>query len=376
MAGEGAASAGRHRATVRLNLTCNNHCIFCGQDQLVASAPSDFAAQLASARDASDEVTFVGGEPTLDPALAERIAEARALGFRRVGVQTNGGRMADVAYTTSLTRAGLTDVHLSLHGADSAAHDYHTERAGSFGDLLAAIHAARLNELPVVVTTVLTRSNFRVLGAIPPLLATRGVAAWFVSVPVLAGRAAALRDRVFPRLGLALPFALHAIAGAHTLKLPSFLVGAPLCLVGPFSSHAISDGPRAYASVCADCPARPACPGVDPLYLARFEGDELVARDVAVGAAPWSALTAMFTGHGELATAPSAPPVVAMRPRTSLPMLGKVKPAVAEAASGTERRTGEALKEIFPTLFERTADLRESSPASSPAPEPPPSGKG
>jgi hypothetical protein len=370
MAVEGVAGV-RSRATVRLSLTCNNHCVFCGQDGLVATGRSDLAADLARARDAGDEVTFVGGEPTLDAELAESIAQARALGFRRVGVQTNGGRMADVAYTTSLARAGLTDVHLSLHGADAAVHDYHTERPGSFGDLLAAIHAARVNELPVVVTTVLTRSNFRVLGAIPPLLATRGVAAWFVSVPVLAGRGAALRDRVVPRLGLALPFALHALAGAHALKLPSFLVGAPLCLVGPFSAHAIPGGSRAYAAVCASCPARSACPGVDASYLARFEGDELAPRDGDVGPAPSSALTAMFTGHGELALAPSASPVVTFRPRTSLPMLGKVKPAVAEASSGTERRTGEALKEIFPTLFEAAGDVTEAPASLSVSPETP-----
>jgi hypothetical protein len=54
-------------------------------------------------------------------------------------------------------------------------------------------------------------------------------------------------------------------------------------------------------------------------------------------------------------------------------MLGKVKPAVAEAASGTERRTGDALKEIFPTLFE---GAREGVDAPHPVPETPPSGRG
>jgi hypothetical protein len=41
-------------------------------------------------------------------------------------------------------------------------------------------------------------------------------------------------------------------------------------------------------------------------------------------------------------------------------MLGKVKPALAEATSATERRTGDALKEIFPTLFEGAPDPRAS----------------
>jgi hypothetical protein len=33
-------------------------------------------------------------------------------------------------------------------------------------------------------------------------------------------------------------------------------------------------------------------------------------------------------------------------------MAGKVKPAVAEATAGSPRRSGEALKELFPGLFE------------------------
>jgi hypothetical protein len=348
------------RATVRLNLTCNNHCVFCAQDGLRPAAATEFTTALASARASSDEVTFVGGEPSLDEELAAKVTLARAQGFRRVGIQTNGARLADLTYATSLARAGLTDVHLSLHGGDAATHDYHTERPGSFELLLAAIHASRVNELPVTVTTVLTRSNFRTLGTIPSLLAARGVAGWLVSVPVLAGRAAALRDRVAPRLGLALPFALHALASAHALHLPSWIVGAPSCLLGPFSAHALESPTRVYAHVCGTCAARSTCPGVDAEYLARFEGDELSPRDVSVSPAARTPITAMFVGPGELAPPSAAPPSVATRPRTSLPMLGKVKPALAEATSATERRTGDALKEIFPTLFEGAPDPRAS----------------
>jgi hypothetical protein len=87
-------------------------------------------------------------------------------------------------------------------------------------------------------------------------------------------------------------------------------------------------------------------------YVARFEGDELARRDAPVSLAPPTALTAMYVGPGELALARALAEPVASRPRTSLPMLGRVKPALAEASSKTERRTGDALKEIFPTLFE------------------------
>jgi hypothetical protein len=309
----------------------------------------DVDAELLAARATHDELTFVGGEPTLDLNLAAHVAAARALGFQRIGVQTNGSRMADAAYTAGLKRAGLTDVHLSLHGADSRVHDYHSGRAGSFGEVLAAIQAARANELPVVVTTVLTRSNFRVLEAMPRLLAARGVAGWCVSVAAIAGRAATHRDRMAPRLGLALPFALHALAAAQALRVPVWISGAPLCLLGPFAARALPGTARAYGDVCEACSARSLCPGVDAAYLARFEGDELAARDAPPTSTQRDDTAALFVGTGELARVQDS---AAGPRRTSLPILGKVKPAIAEAAAGTERRTGDALKEILPALFD------------------------
>jgi hypothetical protein len=342
---------GRPRATIRLLLTCNNRCGFCAQEGLSPAAPTDLDAQLRVARAAHHEVTFIGGEPALDERLRDHVAAARALGFRRIGVQTNGGRMADLGYTTELAGAGLTDVHLSLHGADPRVHDYHTGRAGSFGDVLAATHAARVNQLPVVVTTVLTRSNFRVLHAMPALVAARGVAGWCVSVVVMAGRAARERDRVVPRLGLALPFALHALAAAKAAGLPGWISGAPLCLLGSLADRSLPGPVRAFAPQCDACHARSVCPGVDAEYLARFGNDELSPRD-APPAAAVNGIAAIFVGTGELARVEGAATPAPGRPRTSLPMLGKVKPALAEAPSGTERRTGEALKEILPSLFD------------------------
>ena len=352
---------GHRRATVEVLRACNNTCVFCGQDGLGAAEREAPETSLAALRAAHDDVTFVGGVPTLDVRLAEKVGRAASLGFRNIGVQTNGSRMADPTYTASLARAGLTDVHVSLHGADAAVHDYHTGRPGSWGEVLAAVAAAKASGLVVVATTVLTRSNFRVLAAIPELLVSSGLSAWCVSVPSVAGRASALRDRVVPRLGLAIPFALQALARASSLGLPSFIVGAPLCLLGPFAARALSLASRSYAPVCDACPVRSACPGLDPVYLSRFEGDELFPRVAGVADDGPASLRAMFVGPGELAPVSDPPEssfTSATRARVSLPLLGKVKPAELEVSSGTAKRTGEALKEIFPTLF--------AAPAASP----------
>jgi hypothetical protein len=339
-------------------LACDNACVFCGQEGLQAAFPPDsgerqqsFDDELARARRLGEAVTFVGGEPTLDPRLVERVAQARRLGFRRIGLQTNGRRLADLQLTAELARAGLTDVHLSIHGASPEVHDYHSSVPGSFAQALAAILAASAEHVTVVATTVLTRSNCRVLAPLPRLLASRGVAAWLIAVPHAAGRAAVAFDRVVPRLGVALPFALHALDAAEGLGLPAWVQGAPACLLGPFAARTLPSPPRAYAPACAACGARESCPGLDAAYLARFGGDELAVRDGFVRSELAPELASMFVGPGELAVPVPAVAPAPAEARKRLPMLGKVQPARAEVAAGTERRTGEALREIFPGLF-------------------------
>ena len=297
------------RTTIELLGDCNNACVFCAQAGLPARSLTGDALThaLTAARAEGDELTFIGGEPTLRDDLAEVITAARALGFRRVGIQTNARRLDDRTYVRVLTQAGLTDVHVSLHGV-AAVHDYHTGVPGSFGTAAVGIATATAAGLTVVATTVLTRSNCRVLSVLPGVLASRGVAAWNLSVPVVAGRARADFDRVVPRLAIALPFANHALRTARDLRPPlvAWISGAPLCLLGPYAGHALPTPPRAYGTACAPCPARAVCPGVDPAYLARFAGDELSPRPPPPGPAyvgdRAAMLARMFVGVGALAS--------------------------------------------------------------------------
>lgn len=337
------------RETVRLSLACDNLCVFCGQDG-VTSRASAVSEQLTDARARSNELTFVGGEPLLDAELEDHVAEARRHGFRRIGLQTNGRTLGDGDRAARLARAGLTDIHLSIHGADAAVHDYHTGRPGSLEAALRGLAAAKAEGLEIVVTTLVTRSSFRTLAAVPRLLSSRGVSAWALSIPRVAGRSHVSFDRVVPRLALAMPFALHAMTLAGSLGLPAFIHGAPVCLLGPFADRVLVDAPRAFGAPCETCSAAPVCPGVDATYLARFGGDELTACARTDPRETHPELRAMFVGPGELAAAPAPPP--AARAKVALPMAGKVRPATSEVAPSSPKRSGEALREILPALFE------------------------
>jgi Radical SAM superfamily len=340
------------RASVRLTTRCDDGCVFCGQHGIEARDQDDWPAALARARESSDEVSFVGGEPTLSPVLVDAVAQARSLGFRAIGLQTHGRHLAGGALLDALVAAGLGDAQIGLHGGRADVHDYHVGTGGSFVAVRAAIAELRARGITVVVTTMLTRSSFRVLGEVPPLLATLGVAAWRIDVPHTAGRAALELDRVVPRLALALPFALHALDRAHRSGIAVGIAGAPACLLGPWASSSHGSVLRSFAATCEGCAARPRCVGLDAAYLARFGGDELRARGAVSGRSSMPArLARMFVGSGELVTATVAGHESPQQARTRLAVIGKVAPALGEVR-GRATPDGEGLRTIFPGLFD------------------------
>lgn len=344
------------RVTLELTTACDNRCVFCSQAGFDAASNAPREQDFAALRVTADELTFVGGEPLLVPELAEYVGAARSAGFARIGVQTNGRKLGAPGVAQTLARAGLTDVHFSLHGATAAVHDYHTGISGSFDELLRGMDEARGARLEIAVTTLLTRSNYRVLAPLPPLLVGRGASAWVVALPSSAGRARTDFDRVLPRLSLSLPFALHAVDAARRLGLAAWVRGAPLCLLGPLAHLALEDVPRAYGAPCSRCAARAACPGLDSDYLERFGGDELRSRAAPPGPPALAATREArpFVGAGRENRAAETPD--RSSPKRALPIAGKVRPALKEVSRGAQRKTGEALQEILPELFSRGDD--------------------
>jgi len=344
------------RSAVSLGRTCDSLCVFCAQRGLEprTSTDAEVLRELEESRAAgSDGVTFVGGEPTLDGRLEAFVTRARKLGYARVGVQTNGWALGEPGRVDALAHAGLTDVHLSIHGAEARVHDWHVGRAGAFDAAMRAWSAARAAALEVVVATVLTRSTFRGLAPMPRWLASRGAAGWCIEVPRWRGDAATAADRVVPRLALALPFALHAIDGAEALGLPAFVRGAPSCLLGPWASRALEGDTRDYGAACRECPSRAGCAGVDAEYLARFGDGEITACAQVARDDRYPEVRAMFVGLGEMA--PPSPVAVAPSPeraRVALPLLGRPAPGKGEVSASSPKQTGDALKALFPGLFE------------------------
>ncbi len=154
-----------------------------------------------------------------------------------------------------------------LFGATEALHDYHAG-PGSFRATIAALrsHGAR-------VSTPVTRSNFRHLGELPPLMSGLKVSFWRLAV-VAPSRDP---DPVAPRLAMAAPHILRALARAEAAGLQARVAGLPLCLMGPYADRSLPPA-TAAGERCRGCPAAADCSGVAPSYLDRFGDAELRRR--------------------------------------------------------------------------------------------------
>ncbi len=172
-------------------------------------------------------------------------------------------------------------MHALLFGATESIHDYHLG-SGSFQATVKELRAAAEG----LVTTPVTRSNFRNLGELPALLTRLGVSAWRLTV------VSPMRtpDPVAPRLAMVAPHALRAVVRAEALGLWAAIAGLPLCLMGPYADRSLGtpDAPEtvtesnAEADVvpkpCRVCEARATCGGISANYLALFGDGELRAR--------------------------------------------------------------------------------------------------
>ena len=148
----------RVSVTERCHLRCG-YCAAAGERGTDAGAllPAQFDRLLAVFRGlGARHVRFTGGEPLLAAHLNGRITHARALGFARVSLTTNGHLLARRA--AGLAAAGLHDVNVSLDSLDPTRFTRITG-GGDLRRVLAGLDAARRVLARVKLNVVLLRDQ-------------------------------------------------------------------------------------------------------------------------------------------------------------------------------------------------------------------------
>lgn len=218
------------RRTVFLGFSCNNRCIVCAQGDLRASAPPasiEEASRTIDAAEPGDVLCFVGGEPTLVGELPDLLRRAADRPSVSALLQTNGRRLAYPAYADVLAQASRQlSLDVSLFGSSAAMHDYHASSPGSFAQTARGIQNARARGMPVGVSVVVTRSNFRHLVEVVRLVRALGADALRLARLEPLGSARASLLRISPNEELARPLLEAAAAEGRRLGV-QVTVGEP-----------------------------------------------------------------------------------------------------------------------------------------------------
>jgi MoaA/NifB/PqqE/SkfB family radical SAM enzyme len=150
------------RSLIRINGHCNMSCAFCFVDRTAPDFPADGLEHEIDRMWTwnKNHLVLSGGEPTLHPELPRLLSRGRTLGFRTVEIQTNGVRLAELAYAEQLVDAGLNKATISLHSVDPEHSDRITRLPRAFGRTIAGMHNLRRLGIETQIAHVLTKANY------------------------------------------------------------------------------------------------------------------------------------------------------------------------------------------------------------------------
>ncbi|MFA5139141.1 MAG: radical SAM protein [Elusimicrobiota bacterium] len=278
---------------------CDARCAFCYNAAKRGGPPVERIRRelfLGRKRYGKDAVVFSGGEPTMSPELPGLIRLAKSLGYRSIGLASNGIRLRSRAYLERLRRCGLDRIELALHSPRERTHDAMLGRPGAWRAARQALRNARELKVMCRIDCVVTRLNAgslaglveafgREAGEVRFLLLRRaGGTRPFGKNMVLGWREAA--DALAPALERARETGCRAaIRGLPACVRPGWIRHMEDLSPGDGSAPGKRREPGRLASplaearirpaLCVDCVLQLACPGVDAGMVELFGEDGL-----------------------------------------------------------------------------------------------------
>lgn len=237
------ASSGPQKLVMNVTYACNNHCTFCAvgtRTQLDGFAPRQREHLEHWRAQGVDMVDFDGGEPTLYPKLVPLIRHARAIGYRRINVTTNGRLCTYERYASDLVRSGLTTLLFSVHGPDARTHAQQVGVAEAFEQTVAGIENCvrlRPRSVELGMNVTITKGNHDKLHALTELAWSLGLR--WVNLQFLTpfGRAT---QHVAPDTQAAADVAREVI-DAYGARMKIQIINLPYCYMPGYEQHLEGD---------------------------------------------------------------------------------------------------------------------------------------
>jgi hypothetical protein len=280
--------------TLRTWDRCNQRCVFCQVEGMrwgVADETIREAIVRHGAPGVPTRLNLSGGEPTLNPRLAEYVRLALDHAYTDVIVQTNAVRFAAKASVGFMPISERLQFFVSLHGFDEKTYDGATRTVRMFpkavagiGNLLEAGHRVMLN---VVFTSENLEAFPAMIGRVPGMFPIGRDRLSLNFSTVGSFPALAARSEVLPRLTDVRAVTRRAIREADRIGLEildfdcSGFCSLPPCILSAkerSALRAVADNPeQAFSSggymkpeTCKDCGFNSSCPGVPAEYAGRW----------------------------------------------------------------------------------------------------------
>ncbi len=285
------ASGAPQKLIMNVTYVCNNRCTFCavGTRTQVDGHPERQREHLDRYRAMGVRmVDFDGGEPTLNPELIPLIRYARAIGFERVNVTTNGRMCFYEDFARKLVRSGLTTLLFSVHGHDARTHAQQVGVAEAFEQTVGGIrntlrHAPQGVELGMNVTV--TKGNHDTLDKLAELAWELGLRWMNIQFLTPFGRAT---QWVAPDTQTAANLAMRVI-DRWSDRMKFQVINLPFCFMPGYERYMMGDlqklqrhmvfvnnddvnlaeylaAQRVRKPVCASCPHAVFCSGFYELH--------------------------------------------------------------------------------------------------------------
>jgi MoaA/NifB/PqqE/SkfB family radical SAM enzyme len=238
-----AASGGPKKLIMNVTYVCNNHCTFCavGTRTQLHGHPERQRDHLDKYRRLGVRmVDFDGGEPTLNPELIPLIRYARAIGFEKIHVTTNGRLAFYPDFAKQLTRSGLSTLLFSVHGPDAQTHAQQVGVAEAFEQTIGGIKncvAAAPPGLELGMNITVTKGNVDKLDQVAQLAFDLGLRWYNIQFLTPFGRATKM---VAPDTAHAAKQA-QAVIDKWSNRMKIQLINLPFCFLPGYERYVAGD---------------------------------------------------------------------------------------------------------------------------------------
>jgi radical SAM enzyme (rSAM/lipoprotein system) len=178
-------------------LRCNLNCIHCGSDCSKEALSPDMPAEdflkvldtiIPHVNPHKTMIVLTGGEPLMRKDLEKCGEEIYKRGFPW-GMVTNGYGLTTERFS-SLLKAGLRSITISLDGLNPETHDWFRGKSGSWEKAIQAIErVTAAKDLMYDIVTCVNKRNIKDLEAIKDLFISKGVKRWRLFTVFPKGRA-------------------------------------------------------------------------------------------------------------------------------------------------------------------------------------------